>query len=207
MPGNSWSKFVFTLYSPAYDLVGNLFNSERRKAIDSLELKPGQKVLLDGAGTGIDLNYIPGNVEIHLSDITPAMLQKARRKAAKRGLTISVHLEDSMKLSFEDNSFDAVILHFIVAVVPGHEACLQEAERVVKPGGLISLMDKFLPPGKKEGLFRKLLNPLAKLFFSNISIEARELIAATQLELVHEVAFFPGKNFRRILLRKRSTKE
>ena len=52
---NLWNRLRYTLYTPIYDLlVGRIFTSSRRKSIELLHIQPGEKVLLVGAGTGLD---------------------------------------------------------------------------------------------------------------------------------------------------------
>src|SRR5690606_22440154 len=79
---NRWNRLRYTLYAPFYDAVVP-FHRQRRRSIGLLQLQPGERVLIDGAGTGADLDYIPGGVEITATDLTPAMVDRITARAAK----------------------------------------------------------------------------------------------------------------------------
>jgi len=67
------------------------------------------------------------------------MLKHAKKRAAEHSenlsLDISFQIADSQELPFDDDSFDIIIMHLILAVVPNPVLALQEASRVLKPGG------------------------------------------------------------------------
>ena len=90
-------------------------------------------------------------------DITPALLERARQRAAAEGLPVGFQKEDAMALSFPDASFDVVMSTFgaIFAPDPGRTAA--EMARVCKPGGKIG-MANWTP----DGMFGKLFRLLAK---------------------------------------------
>ena len=178
---NSWNKVRYTLYQPVYDLVGNLFQNYRKKSIAGLHLKPDEKILLVGAGTGLDLPFLRAQKSITAIDITQSMVEQLRDKASELQLKVDARVMDGQKLEFASDSFDVVILHLIVAVIPEPVKCLQEVERVLKPGGRITIMDKFIPPGTRPGLLRRMLNPLTNLLFSSITRDVDALLRQTSL--------------------------
>ena len=95
---------------PASDaLVGAAgFENARRRSIEGLGLKDGDRVLIVGAGTGLDLELLPPTVAITAIDVTPAMLQRLTRRAAHAGSRVSAHVMDARNLTFPDATFDAV---------------------------------------------------------------------------------------------------
>lgn len=141
-----WDRLRYTVRAPFYDaLVGAAgFASARRQSVAQLGLKHGDRVLIVGAGTGLDLDYVPPGVEITAIDVTPAMLSRLTRRAIEMQRSVSATVMDARHLQFPDESFDAVIMHLIVAVMPEPELGLREAARVVKPSGRIAIFDKFL---------------------------------------------------------------
>jgi len=122
----------YTFIAPFYDLVAEnaAFARARRANLQHLKTNGASEVLLNGAGTGLDLPHLPpGNHYVAL-DLTRAMLQRAVRRASS--LDIRWVQGDSEALPFADESFDCVVLHLIVAVVPRPERALSEAARVAK---------------------------------------------------------------------------
>lgn len=199
---NTWNKLRYTLYTPVYDSVGRIFSSSRRKAIAGLGIRKGEKVLLVGAGTGLDLEFIPSGAFVTATDITPSMVERIKKRNKKLGLQIEAMVMDGQKLDFPDNYYDKVILHLIIAVIPDPMACLREAERVLKPGGKISVFDKFVPQNRRVSFTRKILNPFVNFLFSDITRSFETIIAATGLRKVADSAADFNGNFRIILVEK-----
>ena len=199
---NTWNKLRYTFYSPFYNLISRVFSKSRKKAIGLLGVKPGEQVLLVGAGTGLDLDFLPATAAITATDITPAMITHLARRSARLQLPVNARVMDGQQLNFPNNAFDKIVLHLILAVIPDPVRCLQEAERVLKPGGKIVVFDKFLRPGHRPGSFRRLVNIFANFFFSDITRSFEKILSKTKLKvLVDEPANFKG-NFRIILLQK-----
>src|SRR6188508_3710469 len=128
----------------------------RRLSIDRLRLASGDRVLIVGAGTGLDLDFLPSNVHVTAIDVTPAMLKQLERRAAGTGRSVTARVMDARQLAFPDSSFDAVVMHLILAVMPEPEQGLREAVRVLKPGGRIAVFDKFLSDEEYPSLKRQL---------------------------------------------------
>jgi phosphatidylethanolamine/phosphatidyl-N-methylethanolamine N-methyltransferase len=188
-----WDRLRYTLWAPAYDAIVGVagFNSARRLSIDRLRLGSGDRVLIVGAGTGLDLDLLPPNVDVTAIDVTPAMLKHLERRAAGTGRLVATRIMDARQLAFPDSSFDAVVMHLILAVMPQPERGLKEAVRVLKPGGRIAVFDKFLRDDERPSLKRRLLNALAKPLFSDLNRRLAPLMAGTPLVIEHDepVAF------------------
>jgi phosphatidylethanolamine/phosphatidyl-N-methylethanolamine N-methyltransferase len=199
---NRWNRIRYTIYSPFYDFLVGYFKHSRTKSIQSLETKPGDKVLIIGAGTGLDLQVLPKGCEITAIDITPAMIHKIEKRNLKLNCNLKEMVMDGQALKFPDNSFDKIILHFVPAVIPDPIACIKEAERVLKTGGSIVILDKFLPKNRKISFARKLVNPIANFFFTDITRDFDSIANTTTLKVVADVDAHFGGNFRRIKLRK-----
>src|SRR5205809_139605 len=116
---NAWNRFRYTLISPIYDAILPFARPMRRRSLALLNIQPHERVLIVGAGTGLDLDEIPHDTDVVATDLTGAMLGKLRRRAAALNMSRTrALLADAQQLCFADASFDAIILHFILAVVP-----------------------------------------------------------------------------------------
>ncbi|MFZ4455913.1 MAG: class I SAM-dependent methyltransferase [Bacteroidales bacterium] len=199
---NLWNRIRYTIYTPVYDSVAKHFYHSRKLSIESLNIQKGDRVLIVGAGTGLDLEFLPKDCEVVATDITPSMVERIKLRNEEYQLNLQTIVMDGQQLQFPDASFDKVILHLILAVIPDPVACLKEAERVLKPGGKIAVFDKFIRKGKKISLKRRLLNPLTNLLFSDITRDVYQLVEHTKLNvLLDEEANLNG-NLRRLILKK-----
>jgi len=194
-------RWAYTLWSPVYDwVVASSTRESRRKSLASLGDVTGRLILLDGIGTGLDVQWIPKGARYVGLDVTPAMLRRARRAAVRTGRLISLQVGDAMRLPYRNGVFDAVVLHLILAVVPDPRAALAEAARVVKPGGRLVIFDKFLRPGETAWL-RRLISPLLGRVASRTDVVFEEVLAScTGLGVVSDEPDLAGGWFRRIVL-------
>lgn len=199
---NSWNKIRYTIYTPIYDSIGRIFAESRKKSISSLEIKKGDKVLIIGAGTGLDLEFLSPNCEITATDITPSMIKRLSKRSKKLNLNVDAQVMDGQKLLLPDNSYDKIILHLILAVIPNPFACIKEVERVLKTGGTIAVFDKFLPTKSEISFGRKLLNQFTNFFFSDITRSIEKIISETKFSKESDIKADFGGLFRIIKLRK-----
>jgi phosphatidylethanolamine/phosphatidyl-N-methylethanolamine N-methyltransferase len=199
---NQWNRIRYTLYTPGYDLVGRIFAASRNKSISQLSVKPNDKILLIGAGTGLDLEFLPTTCEVTATDITPAMIRKIVKKNKQLRLNLNAMVMDGQALTFPANTFDGIILHLILAVIPNPVLCLKEAERVLKPGGKMVVFDKFVPGDQKVSLLRRLFNPITNLMFSDITRNFESMAKHTNLKIASDVPADFGGTFRILLLTK-----
>jgi phosphatidylethanolamine/phosphatidyl-N-methylethanolamine N-methyltransferase len=200
---NNWNRLRYTLYLPIYDLIADrIFRKYRKRSVELLAAKPDDSILILGAGTGLDLPYLQGYENLTAIDITPGMITKLQQRAEKLDIPVDTRVMNGQQLAFADNSFDAVILHLILAVIPDPVACIKEVERVLKPGGTVMFFDKFLPDGQQPSIFRKFFNQIASTLFSDINRSIGAIISHTTLSIeLNEPAAFNG-TFRLVILRK-----
>jgi ubiquinone/menaquinone biosynthesis C-methylase UbiE len=199
-----WNRIRYTLWAPFYDpfvaAVG--FDALRRQSIDHIRLRPGDRVLIAGAGTGQDLPHLPAGVEVTAIDVTPAMLARLKRRASDLGLTVDERVMDARQLAFEDARFDAIILHLILAVMPEPDRGLAEAIRVLKPGGRIAVFDKFLGDEQEPSIGRRLLNLMMKPLCTDMNRRFGPLVQPTGLIVERDEPAAFGGMYRLITLRK-----
>lgn len=204
----NWNRIRYSVWAPTYDaLLRRLpaFDEARRLSIARLGLQAGQRVLIVGAGTGLDLPHIPQGVDITAIDITPAMLQRLSARAAALGRKVDAQVMDARALVFADAAFDAVVMHLILAVMPEPERGLREAARVLRSGGRIAVFDKFLEEGARASVVRRVVNVAARVLFSDLNRQLGPLVGATSLSVEQNSASVFGGRYRVVTLRKTLT--
>ena len=181
-----WNRLRYTGYAPLYDTLVRPLSSGRRRTIELAAPRSSQHVLIVGAGTGLDLPYLPQDARITAVDLTPAMLHRAAARGTNLQQAASFSVMNGQELAFADATFDYILLHLILAVVPDPHACIREAARVLKPGGRISIFDKFLPDHASASSRRRVLNRATHFLFSDINRQLGPLLASAGLVTLHD---------------------
>ncbi|SIO84833.1 class I SAM-dependent methyltransferase [Nocardiopsis sp. JB363] len=99
------------------------------------------RVLEVAVGSGHNLPYYPGGVELSGVDLSPEMLARARERATRSGLQVDLREDDAQDLGFADSDFDTVVCALAFCVIPDQRRALEQMRRVLRPGGLLLLVD------------------------------------------------------------------
>jgi phosphatidylethanolamine/phosphatidyl-N-methylethanolamine N-methyltransferase len=200
---------AYDRWAPVYDLVfGGVFSKGRDAAIQATN-KIGGRVLEVGVGTGISLPLYAPHVRIFGTDISEAMLSKARRRVADLRLKNieGLAVMDAEKLEFPDNSFDVVMAQYVVTAVPNPENALDEFARVLRRGGeLIILTRVSADDGMRRFIERQLQPVVRRLGFRTAEFAwsryTRWLAGAKGVELVERRLIPPLGHFSLVRFRK-----
>jgi phosphatidylethanolamine/phosphatidyl-N-methylethanolamine N-methyltransferase len=198
MPSNAWYRFRYSLWAPHYDRVTK-FHSERRHSVELLRLRPGERLLIIGCGTGADLAFVPAETEVLAVDLTPAMLRQAMAHARPG---IDFRVMDGMALDLPDAGFDAAILHMVLEVIPDPLRCLREAARVLRRGGRLAVFDKFLAEDDRPGVFRRAGLALLDFVFTSTNRWMGDILARSGAPLVVEHDEPACGSYRHLILRR-----
>jgi ubiquinone/menaquinone biosynthesis C-methylase UbiE len=106
-------------------------------------MDPTPHAVLDvGCGTGVmSLLLAEMGHQVWGVDLSEGMMGKAREKADKKGISINFSIEDAEALPFEDNSFDLVVNRHLLWTLPNPQKALDEWKRVLRPGGMVTIID------------------------------------------------------------------
>ncbi len=143
-----------------YNLVGLRIGVYRRHAVDLLKLKPGDRVVDLGCGTGLSFSHIVERIgpEGHLTgvDMTAGMLACARERCDRSGWH-NVELVQSEITKYEfPQSIDAVLTTGVMGYVPESDRVIQSAAQALAPGGRLVILDAKKPDAWPQWLFKLL---------------------------------------------------
>lgn len=156
---------AYDRWAPIYDMVfGKVFTDGRAWSIERAEAAagPGGRVLEVGVGTGISLPQYKRSTRLVATDISDAMLDKARERKHKQKLdnVENILVMDAEAMSFENDAFDVVIAQYVVTACPNPEMALDEFVRVIRPGGEIVITTRIGANQGFRGTIEKLLTPV-----------------------------------------------
>jgi phosphatidylethanolamine/phosphatidyl-N-methylethanolamine N-methyltransferase len=142
---NDFVARVYEKISTVYDFTfGPALHPGRVDAIERMGIKPGDRVLEVGVGTGINAALYPRDCNVTGIDFSEPMLEKARKRIARKGVRNVRLLEmDGASLKFADDTFDIVYAPYVISVVPDPVAVTREMYRVCRPGGRIVILNHF----------------------------------------------------------------
>lgn len=197
-----WMDRRFDLYAPIYDLFVQRLDAARRRGLARVPWPERPRVLLVGGGTGLDLPYLPPDADVTLVDLSPAMRVRAEARARRLGRPVAVQEGDALALPFSDGTFDVVLLHFLLAVVPDPRQALREAVRVVRPGGFVSIVDKLQPDDRPPSLLRRAAEVVAFPLATSLVVQIGPLVKQVPVEVAYNVPVLLGGFFRAVGLRR-----
>lgn len=129
-----WSKGDFAM-------VAGMVNYASEALIEALEVLPDERVLdvAGGSGNGALAAARRSWGNVIGSDFVPALLERARERAAAERLEVEFVEADAQDLPFEDAGFDVTISVFGAMFAPDQAKTASELLRVTKPGGRIGM--------------------------------------------------------------------
>ena len=148
--------------APVYDLLDLPFERRRYRALRPLLFRGLAGRLLDaGIGTGRNCEFYPPQAIVSGIDISPAMLARARDRCPTLAAGGRLHQMDVTEMTFATASFDAAVATFLFCVLPDQlqVPALRELARVVKPGGIIRLLEYVRPSTTIRRLISRIWQP------------------------------------------------
>ncbi len=142
---NDFVARVYENLAWVYDLTfGPALHPGRVDAIRRMAIRPGDRVLEVGVGTGINAALYPAECAVTGIDFSSSMLEKAHDRIARKGVrNVRLLQMDAQNMKFADDSFDIVYAPYVISVVPDPVAVTREMHRVCRPGGKIIILNHF----------------------------------------------------------------
>ena len=158
---NDFVESVYEKIAYVYDLTfGPTLHPGRLVALEGMGLKPGDRILEVGVGTGINAPLYPRNCHVTGIDFSAKMLEKARERVERKGLrNVSLMEMDAANLSFPDNSFDVVYAPYVISVVSDPVQVVREMRRVCRPGGKFIVLNHFKSPNALVAKVEQAISP------------------------------------------------
>jgi ubiquinone/menaquinone biosynthesis C-methylase UbiE len=174
--------------APVYDLLDLPFERSRYRAIRPLLFRGMQGNLLDaGIGTGRNCEFYPPAAIVSGIDISPAMLARAHHRCPTLAAGGRLYEMDVTALKFPDGSFDAAVSSFLFCVLPDslQVPALRELGRVVRPGGLIRLLEYVRPSGTVRRVISYIWQPWVRWAYgASYDRHTEQHVPTAGLELV-----------------------
>jgi ubiquinone/menaquinone biosynthesis C-methylase UbiE len=145
-----------------YDFLDFPFEYCRYRKIRPLLFEGLSGQLLDaGVGTGRNFPFYPSTAKVIGIDLSPAMLTRAERRRGLATAPVELRQMDVTRLDYPDRHFDGAVATFLFCTLPNElqVPALKELRRVVKPGGLIRLLEYTRPSGIVRRAITKIWEP------------------------------------------------
>jgi ubiquinone/menaquinone biosynthesis C-methylase UbiE len=174
--------------APFYDFLDAPFETKRYAGLRPMTFQNIDGRLLDaGVGTGRNCAYYPPSAEVSGIDISPAMLARAHDRCPTLAAAGRLYQMDVTDLKFPTGSFDAAVATFLFCVLPSdfQVPALRELGRVVKPGGLIRLLEYVRPRGALRGIITRIWQPwIAWAYGASFDRETERRVPEAGLDVI-----------------------
>jgi len=187
---------AYELYAPVYDFIFDwIFAPGRTAAVKLLALERSDSVLEVGIGTGLNLPLYPATCQLTGIDLSQEMLDKAVERVQTLAMpNVTLKVMDATSLDFGDNEFDKVVATYTISAVPDPVAVLKEMRRVVKPDGIIVILNHFRSERRLTGWVEDLLAPVCTRLGWKSNLPLAPLLEQVGLvpESITQVNMFDG---------------
>ncbi len=187
---------AYELYAPVYDFIFDwIFSPGRDAAIRQLDLQRSDSVLEVGIGTGLNLPLYPPTCTLTGIDLSQEMLDKAVERVETLAMpNVTLKVMDATSMDFGDDEFDQALATYTISAVPDPVAVLREMRRVVKPGGVLVILNHFRSERRGMGWLEDLVAPVCTRLGWKSNLALKPLLAQVGLEpeLIARVNMFNG---------------
>ncbi len=173
-----------------YDLLDLPFEHGRYRPLRRIMFQDLKGDLLDaGVGTGRNFSYYSEGARVTGIDLSPTMLERARRRREKLGVKVDLHQMNVMQMDFSDASFDGIVATFLFCVLAAEHQlpALEELRRVCRPDGAIYILEYEFSQDPLRRFIMKLWEPWVRYAYgAAFDRHTEQYLEAAGLELVED---------------------
>jgi len=183
---NDFVTKVYEKLATVYDFTfGPVLHPGRVDAIERMGIRPGDRVLEVGVGTGINAALYPRDCSVTGVDLSSPMLEKARERVARKGVrNVRLLQMDAANLKFGDDTFDIVYAPYVISVVPDPVAVTREMCRVCRPGGRIVILNHFRSRNALMAWMERMISPFTVHIGFKSDLDLPAFLAQAELKPV-----------------------
>ena len=183
---NDFVTKVYEKLATVYDFTfGPVLHPGRVDAIERMGIRPGDRVLEVGVGTGINAALYPRDCSVTGVDLSSPMLEKARERVARKGVrNVRLLQMDAANLKFGDDTFDIVYAPYVISVVPDPVAVTREMCRVCRPGGRIVILNHFRSRNALMAWIERMISPFTVHIGFKSDLDLPAFLAQAELKPV-----------------------
>jgi phosphatidylethanolamine/phosphatidyl-N-methylethanolamine N-methyltransferase len=183
---NDFVAGVYEKLASVYDFTfGPTLHPGRVQAIQRMGIRAGDRVLEVGVGTGINATLYPRDCSVTGIDLSDSMLEKAREKVSRKGISNVRLLEmDAADIKFADGSFDIVYAPYLISVVPDPLVVAREMHRVCRAGGKIIFLNHFRSPNRMLAWIERAISPFTVHIGFKSDLDLPAFLAQAELDPV-----------------------
>src|SRR6476660_7103439 len=134
---------------------------------------------------GINAGLYPPDCVVTGIDLSEPMLEKARERVLRKGLSnIRLLAMDAADLKFPDSSFDIVYAPYVISVVPDPVAVVREMRRVCRPGGRLVILNHFRGTNRLGAWLDRVISPLTVHIGFKSDLDLPAFLAQAELKPV-----------------------
>ncbi len=186
---------VYSTYAGVYDQIfGKIFGESRESAVRNLAIKPDERILEVGVGTGIALPFYPCHCHVVGIDLSGRMLKRAKDRQEAHGLkNVTLLQMDAGEMNFPEDSFDTVMAAYVVTAVPDYRRVVTEMIRVCRPGGRVVMLNHFSNGNKMIAAMERVVSPLCKHIGFRTDLSLNTVLEGTSLHVMRKERVNPWR--------------
>ncbi len=189
-----WMEKLYSSYSDYYDLFfDKILKPGREEGVKALTIENGDRVLEVGIGTGLSIPFYPEYCSVTGIDISADMLKKARDKVnGQKNADIVLKKMDASHLAFKDESFNKILVPYLISVVPEPKKVIAEMNRVCMQEGIVVFVNHFHSSNHFLAFLEKIFSPVSRYMGFRLDLPIETVLEDDffQIERIEKVNLF-----------------